>query len=76
MSWKIRTDALVTQFPSFNNIGKLDRTSAVAGGHTPPANIRTRALSKLLCYKYIYIVFPDEIFYQDPLLLFVSFGSC
>ena len=29
MSGKIRTDALVTTFPSFHNFGKLDRTSAV-----------------------------------------------
>jgi len=35
MYWKIRADALVTQFPSFNNLGYLDRTSAVASGHSP-----------------------------------------
>ena len=29
MSWKIRTDALVTPFPSFHDHGKLDRTLAV-----------------------------------------------
>ena len=29
MSWKIRTDALVTPFSSFHNLGKLERTLAV-----------------------------------------------
>ena len=29
MSWKIRTDALVTPFSTFQNLGKLDHTSAV-----------------------------------------------
>ena len=35
MSWKIRTDALVTAFSSFHNLGKLDRTSAVVSERTP-----------------------------------------
>ena len=29
MSWKIRTDALVTLLSSFHNLGKLGRTLAV-----------------------------------------------
>ena len=35
MSWKIRTDALVTAFFSFHDLGKLDRTSAVVSERAP-----------------------------------------
>ena len=35
MSWKIRTDALVTPFSSFHNLGKLDCTLAVVNEHAP-----------------------------------------
>ena len=35
MSWKIRTDALVTAFSSFHDLGKLDRTSAVVSKRAP-----------------------------------------
>ena len=57
MFWKIWTDALVTAFSSFHNLGKLDRTSAVVSERAPMGKwqmtnwpIRTRVLSKL-CYK-------------------------
>ena len=30
MCWKIRTDALVTAFSSFHNLGKLDRLRSVS----------------------------------------------
>ena len=56
MSWKFRTDALVTAFSSFHDLGKLDRTSAVVSKRAPMGKwlmtnwpIRTRVLSKL-CY--------------------------
>ena len=35
MSWKIRTDALVTPFSSFQYLGQLDRTSAVVSERAP-----------------------------------------
>ena len=35
MSWKIRTDALVTPFSFFHNLGKLDRTLAVVSEYAP-----------------------------------------
>ena len=35
MSWKIRTDALVTPFCSFHNLGKLDRALAVVSERAP-----------------------------------------
>ena len=35
MSWKIRTDALVTRFSSFHNLGKVDRTLAVVSEGAP-----------------------------------------
>ena len=35
MFWKIRTDAPVTPFSSFHNLGKLDRTSAVVSERAP-----------------------------------------
>ena len=35
MSWKIRTDALVTPFSSFHKLGKLDRMSAVVSERAP-----------------------------------------
>ena len=35
MPWKIRTDALVTLFSSFHNLGKLDRTLAVVSERAP-----------------------------------------
>ena len=38
MSWKIRTNALVTPFSSFHNLGKLDRTLASPASVHPWAN--------------------------------------
>ena len=35
MSWKIRTDALVTPFSPLHNLGKWDRTSAVVRERAP-----------------------------------------
>ena len=35
MSSTIKTDALVTAFFSFHNLGKLDRTSAVVSERAP-----------------------------------------
>ena len=35
MSWKVRTDALLSPFSSFHNLGKLGRTLAVVSEHAP-----------------------------------------
>ena len=35
MSWKVRTDALLSPFSSFHNLGKLDRTLAVVSERAP-----------------------------------------
>ena len=38
MSWKVKTDALVTPFSSFHNLGKLDRTQLSSASVHPWAN--------------------------------------
>ena len=35
MSWKLRTDALVTPFSSFHDLGKLNPRSAVVSERAP-----------------------------------------
>ena len=57
MSWKIRTDALVTPFSPLHNLGKLDRTSAVVSGGAPHKQIVNYQLANLqnMCFIQVMI---------------------